>query len=136
MKSVESDLFSKPLSIRFYRGNTGHIVFERLMIIQTWHCDHMRISRAHLISMNRQMDDKGKRAIWKSLFLILQLFSFSSSVYPSKPFPQRLFGFQENTLLRHWRLQFSWRAFGIGDCEIVNPVRVFLPSVHQTGDGS
>lgn len=76
MKLVESDLFSKPLSIRFYRGNTGRIVFERLMIIQTWHCDHIRISRAHLISMNRQMDDKGKRAIWKSLsFLFSRFFS-------------------------------------------------------------
>lgn len=29
MKSVESDLFSRPLSIRFYRRNTGRIVFER-----------------------------------------------------------------------------------------------------------
>ncbi|KAL1265975.1 hypothetical protein QQF64_004002 [Cirrhinus molitorella] len=63
IKSVESDLFSRPLSIRFYRRNTGRIVFERVMIIQTWHCDHMRISRGELIRMNRQMDDKGERAI-------------------------------------------------------------------------
>ncbi|CAM4731730.1 unnamed protein product [Leuciscus chuanchicus] len=39
-----------------------------------------------------------------------------------RPFPQRLFGFQENTVLRHWRLQFTLRAFGIRDCETVNPL--------------
>lgn len=96
------------------------------MIIQTWHCDHMRISRGDLIRMNRQMDDKGKRAIWKSPFFLFSS-SFSLSFHLSH-FLRGCSDFRKTLSCDTGGSNSLLRAFGIRDCETVNPVRVFLPS--------